>query len=103
MKNISTFSGGTACVASSCDDAGVNKTESADSISEKTNALGWLTFHAIAIYSSASYWLRFKRVCSWCRPKRRMGGNPFARKVTHGICPECFARTSAEILSHPKF
>jgi hypothetical protein len=79
----------------------VNKTESADSIS--VGLIGWLTFHAIALYSSASYWLRFKRVCAWHQPKpMRMGGNPFAKNVTHGICPECFVKQSAEILKHHK-
>jgi hypothetical protein len=48
-----------------------------------------------------SYWLRFKRICAWHQPKPcRMGGNPLARRRTHGICPDCFARISAEIISH---
>jgi hypothetical protein len=29
-----------------------------------------------------------------------MAGNPWARHSTHGICPDCFARISAEIISH---
>lgn len=61
----------------------------------------WLVFHMIGVWSATSYWLRFKRVCAWHEPKpRRMGGNPLARRSTHGICPECFARISAEIISH---
>ena len=68
---------------------------------ERFTVVTWLIFHAIAFWSAASFWLRFRRVCAWHEPKpRRMGGNPFARRVTHGICPECFARVSAEIISH---
>lgn len=70
-------------------------------LQERFNPFVWLTFHAIALWSAASFWLRFKRVCAWHSPKpRRMGGNPFARRVTHGMCPACFARVSAEIISH---
>ena len=68
---------------------------------ERPRLFTWLVFHAIAFWSNASYWLRFRRVCAWHEPKpRRLGGNPFARRLTHGICPECFARVSAEIISH---
>src|SRR5262249_12234240 len=68
---------------------------------EPFNLLAWLVFHAVALWSGASFWLRFKRVCAWHEPKpRRMGGNPFARRLTHGLCPDCFARVSAEIISH---
>jgi hypothetical protein len=68
---------------------------------EKSNVSAWLVFHLIALWSAISYWLRFRRVCAWHEPKqKRMGGNPFAPRVTHGICPECFARVSAEIISH---
>jgi hypothetical protein len=68
---------------------------------EPANISAWLTFHTMAIWSAANYWLRFRRVCAWHEPKpRRMGGNPLARRITHGICPECFARVSAEIISH---
>jgi hypothetical protein len=67
---------------------------------ENPPVLAWLLFHIVAAWSSASYWLRFRRVCAWHQPKpRRMGGNPFARNVTHGLCPQCFARVSAEIIS----
>jgi len=70
-------------------------------IQEQSSVSAWFTFHVIAVWSAFSYWLRFRRICAWHSPKRkRMGGNPFARRVTHGICPECFARVSAEIISH---
>jgi hypothetical protein len=70
-------------------------------IQESPSLSAWITFHVVAIWSAVSYWLRFRRVCAWHEPKpRRMGGNPFARRVTHGICPDCFARVSAEIISH---
>ena len=62
---------------------------------------GGLIFHLIAFSSAALFWLKFRRVCAWHQPKScRMGGNPFARRATHGMCPECFARISAEIISH---
>jgi hypothetical protein len=32
-------------------------------------------------------WLELKRVCAWCHA--RLGGNPFAKKISHGICREC--------------
>ena len=32
-------------------------------------------------------WLKWKRVCAWC--DRRIGGNPLARRFTHGICESC--------------
>jgi hypothetical protein len=68
---------------------------------ERFSPVLWLIFYALALWSAAVYWLGFKRVCAWHEPKpRRMGGNPFARRSTHGICPECFARISAEIISH---
>ena len=68
---------------------------------ERFNPLAWLIFHTLAFYAAASYWLRFKRICAWHAPKpRRMGGNPFASQATHGICAECFARVSDEIISH---
>jgi len=71
------------------------------SLQERFNPFLWLTFHTIALWSAASFWLRYRRVCAWHEPKpRRMGGNPFARRATHGLCPECFARVSAEIISH---
>ena len=31
-------------------------------------------------------WYRVKRVCCWCDKPHWIGGNPLARKVTHGIC-----------------
>ena len=68
---------------------------------ERTNPVLWVVFHAIALWSAAGSWLRFKRICAWHEPKPlRMGGNPLARRSTHGLCPECFARVSGEIISH---
>ncbi len=42
-------------------------------------------------------WFRVKRVCSWCNPKRWIGGNPFAKAVTHGMCNRCFKRQMAAL------
>src|SRR6516165_2696880 len=71
------------------------------SIQEPSSIFAWCVFHAVAFWGTTSYWLRFRRICACHEPKRkRMGGNPFAPRVTHGICPDCFARVSAEIISH---
>jgi hypothetical protein len=68
---------------------------------ERANPVLWVVFHVIALWSAAGRWLRFKRICAWHEPKpRRLGGNPLARRSTHGLCPECFARVSCEIISH---
>jgi hypothetical protein len=67
---------------------------------ERPHPLAWFVFHLIALWTAASFWLRYRRICAWHEPKpRRMGGNPFAPRATHGLCPECFARISAEIIS----
>ena len=80
---------------------GTRKTDSEAAVQERFDPLAFVIFHAIALWSAASFWLRFRRVCAWHEPKpRRMGGNPLARRVTHGMCHECFARVSAEIISH---
>jgi hypothetical protein len=78
----------------------VSRSDPESAQQESSNWFNWLIFHTIALWSAASYWLRFRRICAWHKPKpRRMGGNPFARRATHGLCPECFARVSAEIIS----
>lgn len=70
-------------------------------IQERSNPLAWFVFHTVAFWSAASFWLRYKRICAWHQPQPlRMGGSPLARRSTHGLCPECFARISAEIISH---
>ena len=33
------------------------------------------------------WWLTTVRTCAWCG--KRLGGSPFARKETHGICLPC--------------
>jgi len=43
-------------------------------------------------------WFRFKRVCAWC--KCYMGGNPFSKNVTHGICRGCKSNMEADILKY---
>jgi hypothetical protein len=32
-------------------------------------------------------WFTTRKSCAWCG--KYMGGNPFAHKVSHGICPPC--------------
>jgi hypothetical protein len=43
-------------------------TESENAIQERPNALAWLAFHAVAIYSSVSFWFRSKRICTCQKP-----------------------------------
>ena len=42
-------------------------------------------------------WLKLKKVCAYCKPQRWMGGNPFSRQLTHGICEPCLAREMKEL------
>lgn len=58
----------------------------------------WLVFHAVACWCVVSKWWRFKRICAW-HPggARRFGGNPFARRQTHGLCAKCAAVQMAEV------
>jgi hypothetical protein len=71
------------------------------SLQERFNLIAWLVFRLVALWASASYWWQFKRVCAWHQPKPcYMGGNPLARRSTHGLCPQCFVRISHELISH---
>ena len=59
----------------------------------------WLLLLAGTIadyFDDARHWLAWRRVCAWCVPPRRIGGNPFARLVTHTICPRCRAKFSSD-------
>ena len=45
-----------------------------------------------------------KRVCSWCSKTmgyKYMGYKDGGEGVTHGICPECYAKVLDEIESRP--
>lgn len=50
-------------------------------------------------FSGVRFWLFNQRVCSWCKPARRIGGNPFAEDVTHSICPDCLAEQHRKLSS----
>lgn len=52
-------------------------------------ALAWWPRTAAGLRASWR-WLGWRRECSWCHT--RLGGNPLARRVTHGICRPCEAR-----------
>jgi len=39
------------------------------------------------IWTRATRWFRQRRECSWHHGY--MGGNPYAKNVTHGVCREC--------------
>jgi hypothetical protein len=40
-----------------------------------------------AAWGRALGWLTLQRRCAWCA--RHVAGNPFAGRVTHGMCPAC--------------
>jgi hypothetical protein len=42
-------------------------------------------------WERVKFWFSHKRVCNWCQPPHFLGGNPFARKITHGMCPKAVA------------
>lgn len=46
-----------------------------------------LVFWFFAAISTIGRWWECRRVCAWCHA--RLGGNPFAQQVTHGICCYC--------------
>lgn len=68
------------------------------------------------VLRSIKRWLFTKRVCSWCRTpvdshanayitrvsrfdlRGWMGGNPFAKNVTHGICKGCKEAVGRELM-----
>jgi hypothetical protein len=62
---------------------------------ERFNPVLWLVFHAVALWSAAAYWVRFKRICAWHEPSaRRMGGNP-SRAAAHTASARTVLRASA--------
>ena len=50
-----------------------------------------LFFKAFVVLSyiphRAKAWCQLHRLCAWCRCS--LGGNPFSKKITHGICRSC--------------
>ncbi len=40
-----------------------------------------------------------KKVCSWCQA--HIEGDPAATRVSHGMCPDCFVKFSAEVCGAP--
>jgi hypothetical protein len=79
----------------------VSRPDPERAIQERSNPFTWLIFHGLALWAAVSFWLRFKRICAWHQPApRRIGGNPFAPRATHGLCADCFVRLSGEIISH---
>ena len=49
------------------------------------------------IINRIARWWRFRRECAWCRPQRYIGGNPWAKTITHGMCKECSEKELREI------
>lgn len=52
---------------------------------------------ALPVPAGLRAWFQFKRVCAWCKPMRYLGGNPFAKQVTHGMCSKCFCKMAREL------
>jgi hypothetical protein len=50
----------------------------------------------LAMPPAVRSWLAARRVCTWCSPRHRIGGNPFAKLETHGMCPLAKHRATAE-------
>lgn len=46
-----------------------------------------LAAHSLCTWPRLARWWQWRRECSWC--KQRMGGNPWARQTTHGLCSAC--------------
>lgn len=75
------------------------RTDAESTMQERFNPVAWLVFHLVALWTTVAHWLRFKRICSWHEPKPcYMGGNPFARRVTHGMCPACAVKFECEVV-----
>jgi len=47
-------------------------------------------------------WLTTRVECAWCSPNRRIGGNPLAKKVSHGICKGCLEKMRRQIVESAK-
>ena len=43
------------------------------------------------------FWFTTRRVCCWCQPQHYLGGNPFARVTTGGMCPAAVRRMKEEV------
>ena len=66
-------------------------------------SVGWCAVRAALFAVQARWlgvrrWLAIRRLCAWC--KGHLGGNPFARSTSHGICPCCLAVKKAEAFSY---
>jgi hypothetical protein len=47
---------------------------------------------AARFFSKVIFWFTTKRLCMWCEPHHWLGGNPFARQHTGGMCPKAQAK-----------
>lgn len=75
-----------------------------EAIQERPSLLAWLLLFGFVFWlglcriaKNIRQWFRTKEVCAWCRPQRWIGGNPFARRITHGICQRCYNRSLSEL------
>jgi len=65
----------------------------------------WLALMALWLFLAAVldwkdvlvHWFKWKRVCSWCVPPRRIGGSPVPLVgTTHTLCPDCSQKIKAD-------
>jgi hypothetical protein len=78
--------------------------ENGAGVSKAELAMAWLFLYAAAAWGvvaalppSIRGWWTLKTVCAWCKPQRRLSGNPFAGRVSHGVCKHCLEKQFAEI------
>lgn len=55
------------------------------------------------LFARIIFWFFHKRLCAWCKPQRYLGGNPFARRTTHSICPKCLQAMRASLGASPSY
>jgi len=105
---------GCSCHQSSCQnsdlEAQLQRNENLHGESRLFHLLVFCVWAVIAFYDRAAMelrvwldplrrWFVWRRECSWCPPRRSLctghwrrrwlGGNPWARQITHGVCKRC--------------
>lgn len=61
--------------------------------------LGWAVFSTLiaGFFVLTWRWVTVRRECKWCNPPHYMGGNPLARRRTHGMCKKAMDRSVCEL------
>lgn len=50
----------------------------------------------IGLWTRIKFWFTTRRECVWCQQRHWIGGNPFAREVTGGMCPDAQTKFDAD-------